>query len=59
MMDKEWTRDILSVLKESLKRLQSDPRPDTPAVAELKRLLSQRIGKMEDAQRTVFARKPL
>jgi hypothetical protein len=56
-MDQEQPRDILSGLKDSLKRLESDPRPETPPVAELKRILARRIGKLEDAKRSMLARK--
>ncbi|HEY2469525.1 MAG TPA: hypothetical protein VGI45_17010 [Terracidiphilus sp.] len=57
-MDQEQSRDILSVLKDSLKILENDPRPDTPAVAELRRILAGRIEKLEHAKRSIFGRKP-
>jgi hypothetical protein len=42
------SRDKLLALRDTLKKLEGDPDRDRPALAELKRLLQERISKLEN-----------
>ena len=41
------SRDQLLALRDTLRKLERDPDHDRPALAELKRLLQERIAKLE------------
>src|ERR1700723_2104443 len=46
--------DLVSTLKSTLRKLEGDTRPDTSATTKLKQILSQRIAKLEDTQRSLL-----
>lgn len=58
MMEPFPPHDILTVLKSTLRKIERDPRPDTAATLELKRVLTQRIGRLEDARKSLLTQKP-
>ena len=48
--------DLLEALRAALYKAEADHRPETPAFADLKRILRERIAKLESNARLVDAR---
>jgi hypothetical protein len=46
-MNRHDSRDNLLALRDTLKKLERDPDHERPALAELKRLLEERIARLE------------
>lgn len=44
-------RSLLEVLRDALRKAEADPYPETEALAELKRILRQRIALLESVDR--------
>ena len=45
------SRSLLDALRDALDKAEADPNPKTEALAELKRILRQRIAELESAER--------
>ena len=43
-------RSLLDALRDALRKAEADPDPETKALAELKRILRQRITQLESAE---------
>jgi hypothetical protein len=44
-------RPLLDSLREWLRKMEANPGPETPNLADLKRIIRQRISKLEAAQK--------
>lgn len=49
-------RDLLDALRAALYKAEADHRPETPALTDLKRILRDRIAKLESTAHAVDAR---
>ena len=49
-------RDLLEALRAALYKVQADRRPESPALADLKRILRERIARLESIAHPVDAR---
>jgi len=49
-------RPLLDALRDALHKAQDDPHPETPAHADLKRILRERIAELDSTARVVVAR---
>lgn len=43
-------RPIIEILRDALRRMESDPRPETPNLRDLKRLVRERIARLKSAE---------
>jgi len=55
-MSIQLDRPLLAALRASLRKAEADPRPETPTLIELKRILRERIAELESASRLVDVR---
>lgn len=56
MMDRFPPHDILTVLKSTLRKIECDSRPATAESTQLKRVLTERIGKLEAERKSLLLR---
>jgi hypothetical protein len=47
-------RPMLDALRDTLRKMEADPGPETPDLADLKRIILQRISELESTQRLIL-----